>query len=108
MASLLFCLHFHKGLLLKERICSSRSKFFPLGVDSYIKELHHLMKQQEIMQVNITLFSEKRQDTFIRAVVFNRINMVVNLLRFEYIFRRILYFMFSGCQTAPEGLQSNF
>ena len=62
------------------------------------------------MQINIpvALFSEKRQGTFIRAVAFNRINMVVNLLRFECIFRRILYFMFSGCQTAPEGLQSNF
>ena len=35
-----FVSFFSRGQLLKERICSSRSKFFHLGVDS-VKELSH-------------------------------------------------------------------
>ena len=32
-----FCLPFHWGLLFQERICSCRSKFFPIRVDNTLK-----------------------------------------------------------------------
>ena len=47
------------GQLLKERICSFRSKFFPSRADPISKS--HLIKrcQQKFMHVKTTLFSEK-------------------------------------------------
>ena len=57
-------------LLLKERICSSRSKFFPLRVDSMSKSNIIKKKTQKkagIHAVNITLFLENRQEAFIRG-----------------------------------------
>ena len=49
------------GQLLKERICSSRSKFFPLRVDPISDSYLIQRSKQKFMQVNKTLFSEKRR-----------------------------------------------
>ena len=54
-----FAFPFSRGQLSKERICSSRSKFFPLRVDPFKKAT--LCGKQEFTQVNITLFSKKKQ-----------------------------------------------
>ena len=70
--SFLFC----RSQLLKERICSSGSKFFLLRVDPNVKELLHLEKQTEIHARYITLFLEKREGTFIGAGTFIDIYMV--------------------------------
>ena len=45
-----------KGFVLKQRICSSRSKFFPLRVDPMSKSYIIQGRKQEFMQVNIILF----------------------------------------------------
>ena len=67
---------FHsRSQTLKERICSSRSKFFPLRVDiskSYLIQ----RSKQEFIQSNISLIFVKRQGALIRAGVFIRINMI--------------------------------
>ena len=55
----IFASPFNMVLLLKERICSNRSKFFPLRVDPMSKSYLIQRNKQEFMQVNITLFSEK-------------------------------------------------
>ena len=52
------------GLLLKERICSSRSKFFPLRVDPIAKCYVHPEKQTGTHANYIKLFLEKRQGVF--------------------------------------------
>ena len=44
-AGFLFAFFFNRGQLLKERICSSRSKFFPLRVDLLLKGFRCLWKQ---------------------------------------------------------------
>ena len=43
-AFLFFCLFVSRSHVLKDRICSL-SKFFPLRVDPYFKEIHHSEKQ---------------------------------------------------------------
>ena len=60
-AALLYYLPAHGGQLLMKRICSFRSKFFPLRVELTSKCYRN---KQEFMQVNITLFLEKRQVEF--------------------------------------------
>ena len=60
---------------LKEKICSSRSKFFPLRVDLISKTYLIQRSKQEFIQTKI-LFFAKRQEALIRAGVFIRINMV--------------------------------
>ena len=61
------------GQLLKERICSSRSKFFPYRVDPMAKSYLIQRNKQEIY---VPIFAEKRQATFIRGGTFKMINMV--------------------------------
>ena len=56
-----------RGQPLKGRICSSRSKFFPLRVDPILKSYLVQRSKQEFLQTDITLFLEKRQGAFIRA-----------------------------------------
>ena len=41
----IFASYLIRGLLLKERICSPRSKFFPLRADPILKGLHCPEKQ---------------------------------------------------------------
>ena len=55
---------------------SCRSKFFPLSLDPISKSYLIQRNKQEFMQVNIKLFSEKRQGVFIRAGAFIKINTV--------------------------------
>ena len=44
--------------LIKERICFSRSKFFPLRVDPILNKYLIQRSKQEFMQVNITFGQE--------------------------------------------------
>ena len=44
---------------MKERICSSGSKFLPLRVDPNSKNYCNQRSKKDLKQVNITLFSEK-------------------------------------------------
>ena len=71
--SFLASLH-NKDQLLKERICSCRSKFFPSRVDPISKSYLTYKSKQKFKQVNKTFFLEKRQGAFITAGVFIRIN----------------------------------
>ena len=41
----IFVSHLSRGQLLKKRVCSRRSKFFPLRVDDIMKGLHWSGKQ---------------------------------------------------------------
>ena len=50
--------------LLKERICSLGNKFFSLRVVRCVKTLPCPETQTEVLQVNVTLFSEIRQGFF--------------------------------------------
>ena len=50
-----------RGQLLKRRICSSKSKFFPLRSDFFQKPLHHSEKQTEVHINYSILFAEERQ-----------------------------------------------
>ena len=43
-----FASFFNGGQLLKERICSKRSKFFPLRADSILEVIYRPQKQTEI------------------------------------------------------------
>ena len=45
IAIVIFVSLLNNGLLLKERICSHRSKFFPLSVDFIVEQLGHQGKQ---------------------------------------------------------------
>ena len=57
----------------KERICSSRNEFFPLRVDPISKNYPIQRSKQEFIQVNVTVFSEKRDRVFIRAPLFGHV-----------------------------------
>ena len=49
-----------KSLLLKERICSSRSKFFPLKIDSFLERFHfHAMQTGSHKLSSIVKLSKK-------------------------------------------------
>ena len=59
---------------LKERICSSRSKFLPLRVDLMSESYLILRSKQDFMQLNKILSSKKWQGAFVRAWAFIRMN----------------------------------
>ena len=50
---------FSEGQLLKERICSWRSKFFPLRVDSILKSYAHPEKQIGIHASLCNIFQKR-------------------------------------------------
>ena len=54
---LFFASHLIRGWLLKKRICSHRSKFFPLRVDPFLKNFILQRSKQEVMKV-VPLFSK--------------------------------------------------
>ena len=64
---------FSRGQLLKERICSSRSKFFPLKVDPRSKSY---LIQRSIHASYYKIIFRKGAGVFVRAGAFIRINMV--------------------------------
>ena len=61
---------YSRGLLVMERICSSRNKFFPLRVDPISKSSLIQRSKQEFVQTNMSLFSKKRKGLFIRPYYF--------------------------------------
>ena len=66
-----------EGQLLKQRICSSSSKFIPLTVDPILQSYFN---KQEFLQINnIKLFFKKKLMAFIRAGVFISINIYISL-----------------------------
>ena len=74
-----------RGQLLKERICSSRSKFSPLRIDP-ISEYYLIQKsKQEFMKFNVKPCSDKQQGAFIRARVLIRIDMVTDQTAIHHI-----------------------
>ena len=73
---MVYCLPLQWGQLLKEKIHSSRSIFLPLWLDPISESYLVQRSKQEFMQVDKTLFSEKRQGAFIRTGGFTRINTV--------------------------------
>ena len=58
--STIFASLLSKGQLLKERICSSRSKFLPLRVDSIFKSYLMQRSKQEVTQLNTNSFLKKK------------------------------------------------
>ena len=67
-----FACLFSRGQLLKERICSCRSKLLALRVDPMSESYITQRSKQEFMQVNITFFREDAggvyKNRFVRAV----------------------------------------
>ena len=66
-------------LLLKKRICSTRSKFFTLRVDPISKSYFIQRRKEEFIEFNITLFLAKKEGACISAGMFIRINMIGHL-----------------------------
>ena len=80
-ATLLFPSLLSRGQLFKERICSSKSDFFPFRVDlSRPRAVTSNDAKQKFMQLKKNITLGKVTGAFIRAGAFIRINTVIQIV----------------------------